>query len=87
MPFQKVTFLKICDLAKSKLSKPDSEEVANDVLVALTQSIAGGKYPDLCDKNSLWFLILKITQNRVIVFTRREKAKKRSPAEAIESSD
>ncbi len=82
--FSKRYFSKIRDLAKSKLSKPDSEEVANDVLVALTQSIAGGKYPNLCDRNSLWFLILKITQNRVIAFTRREKAKKRIPAESIE---
>ena len=82
--FSKRYFSKIRDLAKSKLSNPDSEEVANDVLVALTQSIAGGKYPNLCDRNSLWFLILKITQNRVIAFTRREKAKKRIPAESIE---
>jgi DNA-directed RNA polymerase specialized sigma24 family protein len=84
--FSKRYFSKIRDLAKSKLSKPDSEEVANDVLAALTQSIAGGKYPDLCDRNSLWFLILKITQNRVIAFTRREKAQKRIPAESIESN-
>jgi DNA-directed RNA polymerase specialized sigma24 family protein len=82
--FSKRYFSKIRDLAKSKLSNPDSEEVANDVLVALTQSIAGGKYPNLCDRNSLWFLILKITQNRVIAFTRREKAKKRIPAESME---
>lgn len=82
--FSKRYFSKIRDLAKSKLSKPDSEEVANDVLVALTQSIAGGKYPDLCDRNSLWFLILKITQRRVIALTRREKAQKRIPSESME---
>ncbi|MCU0719942.1 MAG: ECF-type sigma factor [Pirellula sp.] len=84
--FSKRYFSKIRDLAKSRLSKPDSEEVANDVLVALTQSIAGGKYPDLCDRNSLWFLILKITQRRVTALTRRGKVQKRIPAESIEGN-
>lgn len=84
--FSKRYFSKIRDLAKSRLSKPDSEEVANDVLVALAQSIAGGKYPDLCDRNSLWFLILKITQRRVIALTRREKAQKRIPSDSMEES-
>jgi DNA-directed RNA polymerase specialized sigma24 family protein len=82
--FSKRYFSKIRDLAKSRLSKPDSEEVANDVLVALTQSIAEGKYPDLCDRSSLWFLILKITQCRIIANSRRGHAKKRIPAESIE---
>lgn len=84
--FSKRYFSKIRDLAKSKLSKPDSEEVANDVLAALTRSIAGGKYPDLHDRNSLWFLILKITQRRVIALTRREKAQKRIPSESIQAN-
>lgn len=82
--FSKRYFSKIRDLAKSRLSKPDSEEIANDVLAALSQSIAGGKYPDLSDRTSLWFLILKITQRRIIALTRRANAKKRIPSESIE---
>lgn len=83
--FSKRYFSKIRNLAKSRLSKPDSEEVANDVLIALTNSIASGKYPDLTDRTSLWYLILKITQRRVIALSRRDRARRRIPMELVES--
>ncbi|MCU0711116.1 MAG: ECF-type sigma factor [Pirellula sp.] len=85
--FSKRYFSKIRNLAKSRLSKSDSEEIANDVLVALTKSIAAGKYPDLADRTSLWYLILKITQRRVIAFLRRDKAQRRIPADAVEGRE
>ncbi len=83
--FSKRYFSKIRNLAKSRLSNPDSEEVANDVLVALTNSISSGKYPDLGDRTSLWYLILRITQRRVIALSRRDKAQRRIPTEALAS--
>jgi len=76
--FSKRYFSKIRDLAKARLSSLDSEEVANDVLGALSRSIAAGRYPNLCDRSGLWFLILRITQRRVIALTRRERAQKRA---------
>jgi DNA-directed RNA polymerase specialized sigma24 family protein len=76
--FSKRYFSKIRDLACAKLNKMDSEEVANDVLEALMRSIAKGRYPDLKDRTGLWYLILKITQRRIIGITRKEGAARRN---------
>jgi DNA-directed RNA polymerase specialized sigma24 family protein len=76
--FSKRYFSKIRDIACTKLNKLDSEEVANDVLEALTRSIATGRYPDLRDRHGLWYLILRITQRRVIGVTRKGEAARRT---------
>lgn len=58
----------------SKRTLHDKDDVANFVLEAVVRNISQGKYPDLQDRDDLWFLMLSITQCRISNILKRERS-------------
>lgn len=77
-------FKKLGNAARSRLHKQaqtlhDKDDVANFVLEAVVRNISQGKYPDLQDRDDLWFLMLSITQCRISNILKRERSQKVQP--------
>jgi len=78
-------FKKLGDAARRRLHKinqnlHDEEDVANFVLEAVFRNIAQGRYPDLQDRDDLWFLMLAITQRRISSILKRDRRQKAQPS-------
>lgn len=78
-------FKKLGDAARRRLHKipqslHDEEDVANFVLEAVVRNIAQGRYPDLQDREDLWFLMLAITQRRISNILKRDRRQKAQPS-------
>lgn len=63
-------FHQLAQVAKSKFrgigrSVADEEDIASTVLETLCRNAAKGKYPDLCDRQGLWLMLLAITSHKV----------------------
>jgi DNA-directed RNA polymerase specialized sigma24 family protein len=74
-------FKKLGDAARRRLHKipqnvHDAEDVANFVLESVVRNIAQGSYPDLQDRDDLWFLMLAITQRRISSILKRDRRRK-----------
>jgi DNA-directed RNA polymerase specialized sigma24 family protein len=77
-------FKKLGDAARRRLHKVpqnmhDAEDVANFVLESVVRNIAQGRYPDLQDRDDLWFLMLAITQRRISSILKRDRRRKAQP--------
>jgi hypothetical protein len=78
-------FKKLGAAARRRLHKipqnlHDEEDVANFVLEAVVRNIAEGRYPDLQDRDDLWFLMLAITQRRISSILKRDSRQKAQPS-------
>ncbi len=78
-------FQKIAQFAESKLRRgirvtDDGEDIAISVLHTITRNSAKGRFPDLQDRDDLWFLMIVIAQHAVIDKKRTELRRERQAA-------
>lgn len=78
-------FQKIAQFAEGKLRRgirviDDGEDIAISVLHTITRNSAKGKFPDLQDRDDLWFLMIVIAQHAVIDKKRTELRRERNAA-------
>jgi DNA-directed RNA polymerase specialized sigma24 family protein len=75
-------FGKITQFADGKLRcgirvSDDGEDIANFVMQVVSNNVAKGCFPNLQDRDDLWFLMIAIAQNAVIDRQRTEMRRKR----------
>ena len=78
-------FQRIAQFAESKLRRgirvtDDGEDIAISVLHTITRNSAKGRFPDLQDRDDLWFLMIVIAQHAVIDKKRTELRRERQAA-------
>lgn len=78
-------FQKIAQFAEGKLRRgirvtDDGEDIAISVLHTITRNSAKGRFPDLQDRDDLWFLMIVIAQHAVIDKKRTELRRERQAA-------
>lgn len=64
-------------LASRRLRVHDAEDVVVSAFASLLSSLEQGRYPDLSDREGLWFLLLRIVDNRARNMVQSEWAQKR----------
>ncbi|MEK6239206.1 MAG: ECF-type sigma factor, partial [Planctomycetales bacterium] len=72
----------LCDRARRKLEgvsrrMADEEDVALSAFDSFCRAAKAGRFPDLTDRDSLWYLLLSITARKAIDLSRHEKRQKR----------
>src|SRR5690242_9105116 len=70
-------FQRMVELAHQKLlglprRAADEEDVALSAFNSFCQGASRGRFPQLCDRNSLWPLLVAITAHKAIDLLRRE---------------
>jgi DNA-directed RNA polymerase specialized sigma24 family protein len=82
-------FQRMVELARQKLQgaprrAADEEDVALSAFHSFCRGAGGGRFPQLCDRDGLWPLLLAITAHKAIDLLRRERRLKRGgpPPEA-----
>lgn len=75
-------FTQLMEVAKSKFGNcsrtvADEEDIANSVLDTLFRNAANGRFPNLHDRRDLWYLLLAITNQKVISQKRANYRQKR----------
>jgi DNA-directed RNA polymerase specialized sigma24 family protein len=75
-------FQKMVELARQKLQgvarrAADEEDVALSAFHSFCRGASGGRFPQLCDRNSLWPLLVAITAHKAVDLLRREHRRKR----------
>ena len=85
-------FGKLAQYANSKLRRgirvtDDGEDIANSVLEIVTRCTSNGRYPNLQDRDDLWFLMIAIAQNKVIDSQRTELRRERKVASTHTMTD
>lgn len=74
--------LKLVELARKRLKNSpkrigDEEDVAASVFHSVCRGAAAGRFENVRNRDDLWWLLLGITQQKIVDHVRREKAKKR----------
>ncbi len=85
-------FGRLRQLARMQLSRGtravlDDEDVALSVLESVCRNAANGKLPDLRDRDDLWFMMIAISQNKVISQRRYENTAKRGAGKVLTMTD
>jgi DNA-directed RNA polymerase specialized sigma24 family protein len=57
----------------------DEEDIVQQAFEAFFRAAQAGRLPRLSDRQDLWALLIKITENKVIDQRRRERSRKRGP--------
>jgi DNA-directed RNA polymerase specialized sigma24 family protein len=75
-------FQRLVDLARKKLrgaprGMADEEDVALSALDSFFRGAEQGRFPQLHDRDDLWYLLLVITERKAIDLVNHEKAQKR----------
>lgn len=78
-------FGKIAQYAEGRLRRgirvtDDGEDIALTVLQAIAKQVSNGRYPDLQDRDDLWFMMIVIAQHAVIDRQRVELRRSKSGA-------
>jgi hypothetical protein len=85
-------FGRLVGLARRRLQGPlplaDEEDVAGSALASFFRGVAGGRFPDLADRDGLWRLLAVLTARKVAHLLRDEGRRERrqaGPAEGVEA--
>ena len=65
----------------------DEEDVVQSVFHALCRGASAGRFENIRDRDDVWWLLLKITRQKVIDHLRRETAKKRGSGRVQSEAD
>jgi hypothetical protein len=82
----------LVNLAKNRigefpLAMTDEEDVALSVFGSICRGAAEGRFTDVTTRDELWWLLLRITKQKVVNHIRREPAVKRRGNPASESQN
>lgn len=75
--FQRVVKLARRRLGTAPRRSADEEDVALSVFDSLCEGATRGRFPDLRDRNDLWALLVRITQQKAVDLIRHNARKKR----------
>jgi RNA polymerase sigma factor (sigma-70 family) len=83
---------KLLELARSKLKgvstgAADEEDIAQSVFRNLCKGAAVGRFADIQSRDELWWLLLRVTKNKVVDHFRRETAAKRGGGAVVSETD
>src|SRR3954464_12535620 len=74
-------------IGKFPLAMTDEEDVALSVFGSICRGAAEGRFTDVTTRDELWWLLLRITKQKVVNHIRREPAVKRRGNPASESQN
>jgi DNA-directed RNA polymerase specialized sigma24 family protein len=74
--------MRLVDIARRRLKGApkrvaDEEDIAASVFHSLCRGAAAGRFQDMKNRDDLWWVLLAITQQKVVDHVRRETAQKR----------
>lgn len=74
--------MRLVEIARRKLQNvpkriADEEDIAASVFHSLCRGAAAGRLQNVTNRDSLWWMLLKITEQKAADFVRRETAQKR----------
>jgi RNA polymerase sigma factor (sigma-70 family) len=82
-------YRRLVGLARQRLGQTprgpaDEEDVALSALNSFFEGVARGRFPQLCDRDDLWRLLVHITARKAIDQINHERRKKRRPDSVVQ---